>query len=557
MSHILWRVVGLSIDLLYFGLLLLSCAQPRLPTGGPKDTIPPRLLYSMPEPGAVNYSKKRITLVFDEWVGEQDLRSKLLLTPRPKERNPYKVRIRRNRLEIRFEHALDSNTTYTISLEEGVVDLTERNPAQNLQLSFSTGPVIDSLTLDGHVEWAEKGEAAEQALVYLVSGAEDSLHFSERRPIYVSRSDAEGAFSFTHLSDGTYRLLAFMDKNKNQVLNLETEAYAFSADTIHLDTEADARHYLLSMVEIDGSPFRFIGHRTQSSYHEAIYSKKLRSYRAYSSARTPSSLYSHIKAQGKSIRFYRSSAFKDPSDTLIVCIEAIDEQENHRIDTIQLSFSKQAFAEQQEKGKKRSRWFELGLEEPQEGVYASDSFTIELLFPVPIKSYVLDSIQYLYQDSLRREIAVECLSWNHNFTRLRVADTVAVSDGLGLEVAAKAFVNVVGDSSRRYERKWGAIDPTTYGSISGTVSSKAPSYLLELIRPSGEPVQSLRNPQDFLFKLLKADSYRLRYIEDRNQNGRWDAGNILLNVPPERITIPDTTFVIKANWALEHIKLRF
>ena len=351
MSHTPWCVARQMAYLLCFGLLLSNCAQPRLPTGGPKDTIPPQLLHSIPEPGTLNYSKKSITLVFDEWIGEHNLRSKLLITPQPKERNPYKLRIRKNRIVISFEHALDSNKTYTISLEDGIIDLTERNPVQGLQLSFSTGPEIDSLALDGRVEWAKKGKPAKEALIYLVSGEEDSLHFSERKPIYINRSNKEGVFSFTHLSKGVYRLLAFIDKNKNQVINIETEAYAFSSDTIKLDQKSITESYTLALVELDGSPFKFIGSRAQNIYHEAFYNKDLKTYHVYSDQPLSSPLYSHITKKGKSIRFYRNSTFKIAEDSLRLYIKAKDQQNNQRIDTIQLSFNEQAFTKESSRKK--------------------------------------------------------------------------------------------------------------------------------------------------------------------------------------------------------------
>lgn len=533
--------------------LLWSCAQPRLPTGGLKDTIPPHLLYSIPDSGALNYSKKSITLAFDEWIGENNLRSKLLITPQFEERNPYKVRIRKNKLEINFEHALDSNKTYTISLEEGITDLTERNLVQGLQIAFSTGPYIDTLSLFGEVHWAKKNEPVDQAVIYLVSGEEDSLHFTEREPIYINRSNKEGGFKFVHLSPGAYRLFAFIDENKNQALNLETEAYAFIADTIHL-TQPVKEKQQLALVQLDGSSFKCIGGRTQNNYFEVFYNKILNKYRVRHPTDTFSLPYSYITKKEKSIRFYKNAFFKTPEDSLEIYIEAQDQQKNQRLDTFHISFDKQAFIK---KEKKNNNWFNIKAEDLQKEVYSSDSFALKLLFPLPIKSYTLDSISYLYQDSLRRNISEQQFSWNHNFTQLNLADSVPTIDQFSIEIRATAFINVLGDSSKYYKKTYKAIDPQLYGRISGTVVSSVSNYILELIDSNAQPLRSLHNPKTFFFDHISEGSYRFRYTEDHNQNGSWDAGHILNNISPEPIYISDTTFVIKANWTLEDIKLRF
>ena len=51
-----------------FVLLSYSCANPVTPTGGKKDTTPPKVLSSIPENNSVNFTGKKIILNFSEYV---------------------------------------------------------------------------------------------------------------------------------------------------------------------------------------------------------------------------------------------------------------------------------------------------------------------------------------------------------------------------------------------------------------------------------------------------------------------------------------------------------
>lgn len=50
------------------------------------------------------------------------------------------------------------------------------------------------------------------------------------------------------------------------------------------------------------------------------------------------------------------------------------------------------------------------------------------------------------------------------------------------------------------------------------------------------------------FRLLQPGAYNMRIIEDKNGNGRWDAGNILTRLQPEMVVPFNTTTNVKAGW---------
>ncbi|MEI9958737.1 MAG: Ig-like domain-containing protein [Ferruginibacter sp.] len=61
-----------------------GCGQIGMPTGGPKDSIPPRLLSASPALKSTNVSGNKITLTFNEYVDLKEPQTNVLISPLPK-----------------------------------------------------------------------------------------------------------------------------------------------------------------------------------------------------------------------------------------------------------------------------------------------------------------------------------------------------------------------------------------------------------------------------------------------------------------------------------------
>ena len=53
------------------------------------------------------------------------------------------------------------------------------------------------------------------------------------------------------------------------------------------------------------------------------------------------------------------------------------------------------------------------------------------------------------------------------------------------------------------------------------------------------------------FPFVKAGNYRLRVIEDRNRNRKWDTGNFLGRLLPEPVRYFAKEIELRANWEVE------
>ena len=142
----------------YIFLLLLivfcwNCAQQGSPKGGPKDEAPPRVLESQPLNYSTRFKAKKIIITFDEYIVLDNVNQELIVSP-PMEEKP-EVKLRKKSMVIEFEEALKDSTTYTFNFGSAIKDLHEGNKLLNYEYVFSTGDVLDSLSVRGTLKYAE------------------------------------------------------------------------------------------------------------------------------------------------------------------------------------------------------------------------------------------------------------------------------------------------------------------------------------------------------------------------------------------------------------------
>lgn len=217
------------VILIKFSELLSGCAQIMTPTGGPKDTIPPKLLSSNPPNRTTNFKGNKITIYFDEYVQLENVTQSMLVSPLPKNQ-PY-VDYKFKTVTIKLKDTLQPNTTYAIDLGNALKDLHEGNIYKNFSYVFSTGPVIDSLTFSGKVILAETGGIDSTMEAYLYKDLTDSAVY-KHKPDYVSRLNKDGQFNFKYLPAGTYKVYALKDMSGRRVYSSPLAMFAFADNDI-------------------------------------------------------------------------------------------------------------------------------------------------------------------------------------------------------------------------------------------------------------------------------------------------------------------------------------
>lgn len=221
--------IGISCCIYIVSILGSSCAQIGAPTGGPRDSIPPKLLNANPPNGTINFKGNKIVLTYDEYVQLQKLQENLLVSPTPKiiPNVDYKLKV----VTIKIRDTLDANTTYRFDLGNSIVDVNEGNPFKNFSYIFSTGPYLDSLTFSGNVQLAETGKKDSTVLVFLYKDLDDSAVLKQK-PRYITRVDSSGNFTFHNLPGGIYNVYALKDESGQKYYNNNDELFAFSDSTV-------------------------------------------------------------------------------------------------------------------------------------------------------------------------------------------------------------------------------------------------------------------------------------------------------------------------------------
>lgn len=244
-------MVGLGLLCSWF----VACATQVAPGGGPEDKLPPRVAAVYPAPNTTNHPNELyVKLEFDEWINATIPRSAVSISP-PIEKK-MKFEVSGKKLELTSRAELDENTTYTITFAGGIKDLHGNALATPFQVVFSTGAVIDSLSVVGRILVNDSmyrkslfpsvglylmGEEREKHK-YLnkyrdtTTNALDSLPMlAKEPPLFLTRADSAGNFKLTGLKPGRYRVIAFLDGNGNQRLEPSTELAGVWTQDLNLD----------------------------------------------------------------------------------------------------------------------------------------------------------------------------------------------------------------------------------------------------------------------------------------------------------------------------------
>lgn len=213
-----------------------GCAQIGAPTGGPKDTLAPKLVSASPASGTTNFTGNKITLTFDEYVEVKEVQTNVLVSPLTKT-NPL-INYKFKTVTIKIKDTLQPNTTYSINFGNAIQDVNEANPFKEFTYTFSTGPIIDSSTLSGKIILAENGSVDSTMIAMLYRNGNDSS-VQKRKPDYVARLKGDGSFFFKNLPNDNFSIYGLKDGDGGKTYNSKTELFAFSDKPIKITSTND------------------------------------------------------------------------------------------------------------------------------------------------------------------------------------------------------------------------------------------------------------------------------------------------------------------------------
>ena len=228
----------LSFCIVFFSaLFILGCANRQAPQGGPRDHDPPKLVKATPPNMTRNFKAKEIILEFDEFFKLNNQYAEISMSPATA-RNP-EYNIRKTNIVIKLKDTLEKNTTYVINFGKSIADVNEGNVLKNFTYVFSTGPHIDSLSIQGQVINTQTQEREKDATVMLFTLKQDSLLFGKKKPTIYATTDSAGKFSLNNLHVDDYRIYAIKEASPNKIYDRDDELIAFNKNVIHLTKDTD------------------------------------------------------------------------------------------------------------------------------------------------------------------------------------------------------------------------------------------------------------------------------------------------------------------------------
>lgn len=521
-------------------LLLGSCAQFVPPTGGIKDETPPKLIKTQPLNKTINFKGNTVSLEFDEVIDASSLRQDLLVIP--EQPGAYTVKQTSKGVKLVFDQPFKDSTTYTLNFRNGVKDINERNPAQNLKLVFSTGDKIDSLSLSGKILdlWSKTEEFDITVGLYNLT---DTIPILKRKPDYFTKTDSSGKYLFENIKNNKYRLIAINDKNQNLLFDQKNDKIGFLSDTINLSGNRE-----LETIEIYKSDL------LRNKVKRSISRENNFTVQMERNVRELNVLYKNPKDTiTYNVKTNELTFFNHPTqkDTLFVTIRTIDSL--LRVDEFQqkVYFTKPVASA----STRRRRPADLPITstiKSGEGVILP--FQYVLKFETPIVRIDTQKIR-LYHDTT---IAPQPeLAWlDKNNTQLRISVSGKAKDEVSLRIQSNAFENYRGDTSATYSQKNKLFKKDDLGLIEGTTKIKEGTKIAQLIKNDNqEIIREMSFTNVFKFDNVVPDIYDIRIIIDVNNNGIWDTGDFINNIQPEKILRSKEPIKLKSNFEIRDVMI--
>ena len=522
----------------FFGLILLTwqCASIQQPQGGPKDSIPPTILEETPPNLTRNFDAEKIVIEFDEFIKLTNPYSEISVSPDLDQ--PLNPRVKRRSIEITMPDSLEANTTYTINFGKAIGDFNEGNPLLNYSYVFSTGDIIDSLSISGKVINALTKEVEEEITVMLIPTRQDSI-FGKRKANIFTLADTSGNFSLRNLKEDSYRIYALREENNDRVYNSPDELIGFLNDSIVLNK--DTSGILLEVSKTIPRDFRLLDRKIEPNGRISfVFNKSLDEpditviqptaldtdkQIAYTANRDSATLW--VNDMTFDSLKVSIANLGEVLDTVVLRRGRNDEYDRDFIITDNLTANKV----------NRIQHIKLTASSPVQSIDRSK--IILTADSVPITNF------QLVKDSTTQQQYILRYGW-----RPERDYSLTLEEG--------AFLGFFSDKNKSVTKTFTMDKTENFGDIvlKINVPDTVHQYLVQLVNEKMDFIYRsvpIQQTNDIPFRQFPGGTYTIRVVYDENNNGKWDTGDVYESRQPERVWYLGKTFIIRANWEQEEI----
>jgi hypothetical protein len=562
------EVPAVSIFFAFFLVILAGCAGQVAPSGGPPDTIPPKVVFTDPDTNSVRFGRNSITLEFSEYVDRRSVQDAIFISPSVGE---LEYDWSGTEVTLRFEDTLRHNTTYVVTVGTDVRDLRAGNRmASAFTLAFSTGDSIDRGSVAGRV-FSEKPEGI-MIFAYRLDGIRaDTLNPSHTKPDYITQTGTNGWFSLVHLRLGAYRLFAVSDEYRNLLYDRQVDAYGvLRSDLLLTPSDTALTKYWFRMSREDTAKPFIAGAKAIDSRRIAL---RL-SEPADSASLAQSVIQIADTVHGRPVGIVSWIVDPDrPASITLFTAAALDSPAFYRIRIAGIVDT--AGNAMDEKG--GTSMFEgiltpdtlkravsvAALRDSTKGV--EQDVTPEVRLAVPVESNrILSAITLA--DSSKKPVRAEVVRLGPASFRLQPQNELMSRAWYTLRVRVDSLADVLGgaypDTTIRI--RFQTADARTSGTLSGDVVDETADsgkivILATRIDPAPKKVvrQVVARPGPFVFDQLPEGKYALEAYRDRRGKGAYFGGRPYPFLPSERFTASADTIRVRARWKVEGAQLKF
>ncbi len=519
--------------LLLFSLSFVDCAKKGSPSGGKRDSIPPIIVKSNPENYAINFTDDEIRIYFNEYIKLKDVQKELIVSP-PLKNVPIITPLSASKiLKIKITDTLKENTTYSFNFGKSIQDNNEGNPFEYFKYVFSTGTYIDSLKLSGTVTDAQllKPENSTTVLLHEINETfNDSLVFSEK-PTYVTITDSINGFEFTNLRAGKYLLIALKEKNNDYTFQPANDKIAYAESVISLPT--DSTYELNLFKEAPEYKIARANHLTKNHITfgfegdgKALKIQLLSSkpegyrYRTYADLKSDTLHYWFKPEMEVDSLLFIAKNYKS-IDTLNVRMRDLYK------DTLRFSATN------------------AGL--------LTEKDTLKIRANTPLVAFDSEKIQVLNKDSVKVDARI---ALDSTYNIVKVVFDKAEEQTYRVQLFPGALTDFYETSNDTLNYTLTTKPISDYGSLALTLNNvKKFPIIVQLVDSKfkllSEKYISENGP--ILFDYIPPGNYYVRIILDENKNKKWDTGNFLQRLTPEKVIYYPSKIEVRANWSLNEI----
>jgi len=517
-------------SLVFIAITLASCANRGTPTGGEKDEEPPVILKAVPENFSTNFKGDEIKIYFDEYVKIKDLRKQLIISP-PMDTEPtiIPMSVASRYISIKIKDTLQANTTYAFNFGESIVDNNEGNPYPYYRYVFSTGETIDSLSVKGYVVDAllEKPDTFVSVMLYDVDSTyTDSIVYKEK-PRYITNTlDSLTSFSIDNIKAGTYKLIALKDKNSNYKFNQKADKIAFKEGFITVPSDSSYRLKLFN----EAINFKAVKPKQDGETRIIFpYEGNYESMRIKVLGETPEGYQSRIVKDVKTdtLYYWYKPKFEVDTTFFVVTNEKYVDTFKHRFRAIKAD--------------------SLKIKALITGTLNFDQdFTVE--GNIPLTKIDTSKIKLIDKDSL---VVPYKVKYDSIFNRYKFPVDKQEGQKYNFTMLPGTFTDFYeGTNKDTLDYALRTKMKSEYGNVRVNLRNAKFPLIVQLVNEKGIVLYERYTTGSPVvdFADLSPRQYALRVIYDTNGNGKYDTGNYLLGIQPERVSYSPTIDETRANF---------